>query len=241
MKARAIARSAARQTGARGGAAPGFTLIEILSALLILSLLALMSYRGLGAVLDAREHTRNETEKWRHVASFFARFERDVQLAAPRPVRFAATATMDTTMGTTTMGTTTMGTTSDTTVGTTTGISPPWRGDLVTADKARLEFSRFAATEGVDTARRIAYQLNERNEIELWLWPGLDVAPNSLPERYPVLAGVQTFELQYLTPALVWVNVWPSTPADPLIPQAVRLRVVLASSEEIVRVFALQS
>jgi general secretion pathway protein J len=124
---------------------------------------------------------------------------------------------------------------------TTTGISPPWRGDLVTADKARLEFSRFAATEGVDTARRIAYQLNEKNEIELWLWPGLDVAPNSLPERYPVLAGVQTFDLQYLTPALVWVNVWPSAPADPPIPQAVRLRIVLASSEEIVRVFALQS
>jgi len=236
MKAKTGARAVVRQSGARRGAAPGFTLIEILSALLVLSLLALMSYRGLGAVLDAREHTRNETEKWRRVASFFARFERDVQLAAPRPVRFAATATMDTTMGST-MGTTA----TDTTMSTTTGISPPWRGDLVTADKARLEFSRFAATEGVDTARRIAYQLNEKNEIELWLWPGLDVAPNSLPERYPVLAGVQTFDLQYLTPALVWVNVWPSAPADPPIPQAVRLRIVLASSEEIVRVFALQS
>ena len=242
MKAQASGRAVVRQTGARRGAAPGFTLIEILSALLILSLLALMSYRGLGAVLDAREHTRNETDKWRRVASFFARFERDVQLAAPRPVRFAATATMDTTMGATTLGSATAGTaTTDTTMGTTTGISPPWRGDLASADRARLEFSRFAATEGVDTARRIAYQLNEKHEIELWLWPGLDVAPSSLPERYPVLAGVQSFDLQYLTPALVWVNVWPSAPADPLIPQAVRLRIVLASSEEIVRVFALQS
>lgn len=240
MKAKASARAVVRQTGARRGAAAGFTLIEILSALLILSLLALMSYRGLGAVLDAREHTRNETDKWRRVASFFARFERDVQLAAPRPVRFAATGTSDT--GTATMGTPAMGTTgTDTTMSTTTGISPPWRGDLASADRARLEFSRFAATEGVDTARRIAYQLNEKHEIELWLWPGLDVAPSSLPERYPVLAGVQSFDLQYLTPALVWVNVWPSAPADPPIPQAVRLRIVLASSEEIVRVFALQS
>ncbi|MGP1676058.1 MAG: prepilin-type N-terminal cleavage/methylation domain-containing protein, partial [Burkholderiales bacterium] len=32
--------------------ARGFTLIELMSALLVLSLLALMSYRGLGAVLD---------------------------------------------------------------------------------------------------------------------------------------------------------------------------------------------
>jgi general secretion pathway protein J len=202
------------------GTARGFTLIEVLSALLVLSLLALMSYRGLGAVLDAREHTRQETDKWRRVAAFFARFERDVQLAAPRPVRSSGATTTETTSGT----------------------SPAWRGDFVTTtDQARLEFSRFAATEGVDTARRIAYRLNEKNEVELWLWPGLDIAPNTLPERYPVLAQVKTFELQYLNRALVWVNVWPAAPTDPPIPQAVRLRIVLASSEEIVRVFALQS
>ncbi len=194
------------------GAAPrGFTLIELLSALLVLSLLALMSYRGLGAVLDAREHVKMETDKWRRVAAFFARFERDVQLAAPRPVR------------------------SDS------GFAPAWLGQAVAAPAPRLAFSRFAATEGVDTARRIAYQLNEKQEIELWLWPGLDVAPATLPLRYPVLAGVKTFELQYLNPALTWVDAWPAAPGDPPIPQAVRLRIVLGSNEEIVRVFALQS
>lgn len=215
----------ARRAGVRG-----FTLIEVLSALLILSLLALMSYRGLGAVLDAREHTKNETDKWRRVAAFFARFERDVQLAAPRPVRSAST-TADTTTGATMIVTT----------GSTPGTAAAWRGEAVTLNQTRLEFSRFAATDGVDTARRIAYRLNEQNEIELWLWPGLDIAPNTLPARYPVLAGVKTFELQYLNQALMWVNVWPSAPTDPAIPQAVRLRIVLASNEEIVRVFALQS
>ena len=195
--------------------ARGFTLIEVLSALLILSLLALMSYRGLSAVLDAREHTRQETDKWRRVSAFLARFERDTQLASPRPVRSVTAAG--------------------------TGTAPAWRGDTTPTQQARLEFSRFAATEGVDTARRIAYRLNENNEVELWLWPGLDIAPDTLPERYPVLAGVKTFELQYLNRGLVWMNVWPSAPSDAPIPQAVRLRIVLASSEEIVRVFALQS
>jgi general secretion pathway protein J len=189
----------------------GFTLIELLTALLVLSLLALMSYRGLGAVLDSREHVKQETDKWRRVSAFFARFERDVQLAAPRPVRAAA------------------------------GSAPAWLGAAATAPEARLEFSRFAATEGVDTARRIAYRLNDKHEIELWLWPGLDVAPGTPAARYPVLAGVQTFELQYLNPALVWVDSWPGSAADPPLPQAVRLRIVLGSSEEIVRVFALQS
>lgn len=192
-------------------AARGFTLIELLTALLLLSLLALMSYRGLGAVLDAREHVTLETDKWRRVAAFVARFERDVQLAAPRPVRAAS------------------------------GTAPAWRGEAVAAPQPRLEFSRFAATEGVDTARRIAYQLNEKQEIELWLWPGLDVAPGTLPLRYPVLAGVKAFELQYLNSGLVWVDAWPASPRDPPLPQAVRLRIVLASDEEIVRIFALQS
>lgn len=189
----------------------GFTLIELLTALLILSLLALMSYRGLGAVLDAREHVTRETDKWRQVSSFFARFERDVQLAAPRPVRSAS------------------------------GSAPAWLGSTDTTPGSRLEFSRFATDGGGDTPLRLAYRLNGKQEVELWLWPGLDVAPNALPARYPVLSGVTRFELQYLNADLLWVDAWPASPRDTPIPHAMRLRIVLASGEDIVRVFALRS
>jgi len=173
----------------------GFTLIELLSALLILSLLAVMSFRGLGAVLDARDRVRQETEKWKGVAAFFSRFQRDVQLSAPRPVR---------------------------------------------ATSGRLDFSRFASAEGIDAPRRISYGLNDRQEIEISLWPGLDVAPGAEPARYPVLAAVAQFELQYLEPGLAWVSAWPRSERDAPLPQAVRLRIVLASGEEVVRVFALK-
>lgn len=189
----------------------GFTLIELLAALLILSLLALMSYRGLGAVLDTREHVQQETAKWRSVAAFFLRFERDVQLAAPRPVR------------------------------TFSGSAPAWRGRPGETLEPRLEFSRFASAEGVDTARRLAYRLNEKQEIELWLWPGLDVAPGTAPARYPVLSGVTRFELHYLDGNRAWRDAWPVPVPDMPIPKAVRLRIVLASGEDIVRVFALKS
>ena len=191
--------------------ARGFTLVELMAAILVLSLLALMSYRGLGAVLDAREHVKQETDKWRRVAAFFARFERDVELAAPRVVR-----TPD-------------------------GLAPAWRGAADATTVASLEFSRFPSTDGVDTARRIGYRLNEKQEIELWLWPGLDVAPDTRPARYPVLAGVKTFELLYMNSALAWVSTWPNSPGDQQIPRAVRLRIVLATNEEIVRLFVLQS
>ncbi len=189
----------------------GFTLIELLAALLVLSLLALMSYRGLGAVLDAREHVNQETEKWQHVSAFFARFERDVDLAEPRPVRADG------------------------------GVLPAWIGRPAQATAPRLEFSRFASIDGDDKAQRIGYRLNDRQQIELWLWPGLDRAPGVEPARYPVLTGVSQLDLQYLDSHLAWRDTWPSSPSDAPIPLAVRVTVVLTSGEKIVRLFALHS
>lgn len=191
--------------------ARGFTLIELLAALFILSLLSLMSYRGLGAVLDARAHLQQEAEKWRLVAALCARFAQDVQLAAPRAVRSGA-------------------------VG-----AAAWIGASEAGVGPRLQFSRFASAEGLDAPRRVAYNLNEKQELELWLWSGLDVAPDALPVRHRLLGGVTRLDLAYLNAKLVWVGTWPAAPDDAAIPRGVRLRMVLASGEEIVRVFALNA
>lgn len=188
-----------------------FTLIELLTALFILALLALLSYRGLGAVLEARDRVREEAGKWQRVAAFFARFERDVRLAAARPVRNVL------------------------------GTAPAWRGGPAATPEPRLEFSRFAAAEGVDAPQRLAYHLNGQQEIELWLWPGLDPPPGAVPARYPVLRGVAKLELHYLTPRLAWTDTWPEQAFDSALPQAVRVRIVLTTNEEIVRIFALKS
>ncbi len=189
----------------------GFTLIELLTTLLILSLLALMSYRGLAAVLDSRVHLREDAQKWRNLDAFFARFERDVQLAAPRPVRNGS------------------------------GTAPAWVGRNDPAYGSTLEFSRFTPTESGDTPRRLAYRLNQAGQIELWLWPGLDVSSDSPPLRYPVLAGVREWQLAYLDARHVWVDSWPANALDAPVPAAVQVRVVLATGEAIVRVFALRS
>lgn len=189
----------------------GFTLIELLSALLVLSLLALMSYRGLGVVLASRDHIQAEAVKWRQAESFFARFERDVRLAAPRPVR------------------------------TPSGTAPAWLGRPVATPAPQLEFTRFARTDAAGTPHRIGYGLNGKHEIELWIWPGLDLAAGTPPVRYVVLGDVKRFDLQYLDPAPRWNNTWPTAPGGPPIPWAVRVRVEFGSGETVVRVFALRS
>lgn len=189
----------------------GFTLIELLAALLILSLLALLSYRSLGATLEARSHISAETSKWQRVAAFSARLEQDVLMVSPQALRSGS------------------------------GTAPAWLGRIDTVPGPRLEFNRFASIDGVDTPRRIGYGLNEKHEIELWIWPGLELGSEQPPARYPLLSDVTMFEFQYLTPALAWVNAWPMIPGDTAIPRAVRLRILLGSGEEIVRVFSLNS
>jgi len=188
----------------------GFTLVELLTALLILSILALTSYRGLGAVLDARARVTAETEKWRDVTAFFARFERDIQLAIPRSVRFAP------------------------------GEAPAWVGRPGNSPELRLEFSRSAPIGGGDVVRRTGYRLNEDGEIELWLWPGLDRAPGFEAARHAVLRDVRSLDFEYLGANAEWVATWPIAQLDPPIPRALRLRMVLGSGEELVRVFLLK-
>ncbi len=189
----------------------GFTLIELLTALLVLSLLTLMAYRGLGVVMASRDHIQAESARWRQAESFFTRFERDVRLAAPRPVR------------------------SDV------GIAPAWLGRPDVVQAPVLEFTRFAGTSNGDTPRRVGYGLNSAHQIELWIWPGLDLATSTPPLRYVVLGNVLRLNLQYLSPALTWKRAWPTAPSDPPLPLAVRLQVEFGSGETVVRVFALHS
>lgn len=196
--------------GASGVLRNGFTLIEVLVTLWILAVLALLSFRGLDTVLTTRDQVLAESAKWQELDDFFARFSQDVQLAAPNPARAGAIQV------------------------------PAWQGTAIADDAVPLlQFSRFAAIEGQDRLRRIAYTLNARNELELWLWPGLELGQT--PERHVVLAGVDSASIDYMGVELVWMDSWPRQTFDTAIPRAVRLRLVLASGESIVRIIALAS
>ncbi|MGB5940085.1 MAG: type II secretion system protein GspJ, partial [Rhodanobacter sp.] len=162
----------------RSRASHGFTLIELLAALLVLSLLALMAYRGLGVVMASRDRIQAESAQWRHLASFFTRFERDVQLAAPRGVRGPSAG------------------------------SPAWLGRPDAVQAPLLEFTRFAGAGDADAPYRVGYGINGARQIEWWVWPVLDRTADTLPTRYAVLDGVKRFRLQYLGPAHGWSGAW---------------------------------
>lgn len=61
----------------------GYTLLEMVVVLAILSLLAVMGYRGLTLLIDSEQQLRLKQDKWQRVEQFFARFEHDLQRALP--------------------------------------------------------------------------------------------------------------------------------------------------------------
>ena len=125
-------------------------------------------------------------------------------------------------------------------VRTDTGTARAWLGRPDARQGPLLEFSRFAGTPA-DTPRRIGYGINSAHQIELWIWPALDVAADTPPTRYMVLGDVLRLNFQYLGPALTWNRAWPLQASDPQLPLAVRLQVEFDSGETITRVFALHS
>ena len=70
--------------------ARGLTLIELLVALVIFGVLAVLAYGGLGHLLDGQGRLRDEEQSWRDLSHFFLRVDDDLGHARERAVRDAA-------------------------------------------------------------------------------------------------------------------------------------------------------
>lgn len=194
--------------------ARGFTLIELLVALTIFVIMAATAYRGLSAMLDARERIDQENRKWRSVALFYARLENDLEAVLDRPVRGTADLAL-----------------------------PALAGNALATgeDDAQLAFTRsgYAGQAGLLSApQRVGYRLHGET-LELLTWTALDQAPRSRPEINPALKDVIKFTLRYLDRNGNWQTQWPLPGQDPTLPTAVEASITLRSGETVQRIFAL--
>lgn len=195
--------------------ARGFTLIEVLVALVIFAVLSALSYRSLSVLLQTRERVEAETARWREVMIFFNRLDSDFRRHVNRPVQLEKQAQPAWL------------------------AKPDWLGD----HDAQLIFSVLGNPEQngwlMDT-RRMAYRLKSDN-VEMLIWPVLDSHANSKPVAYPVLTGVKAFTLRYmLNKSHAWVNGWPvEDEKTSVFPKAVEVSVTLKTGEQLNRVYNL--
>ena len=187
-----------------------FTLVELLVALAIFALVSAFAYRGLGALLDGREALEKDSRRWRDLALFVGRFERDVAAAIDRPAVGPS-------------GTLQPAVTSVLDLGATTGA-----GLVLTRAGASLYANELAAPQ------RVGYRYLE-GRVERLAWPGVDSGPRAVVAAVPVLEDVRSLAFRFMDRTLDWRRDWTLPPTQGL-PLAVEMTVELAGGEKIVRV-----
>lgn len=197
-----------------------FTLLEVLVAMIIFAIMAVMSYRALASVLDSREQLEAEARKWRDLSLFFTRLEQDMAATLNRPVRSVDDIFQQALV-----------------------VNPDSRSE------AALAFTRggYVGAEGTLAGpQRIAYRLKD-STLELMLWPHLDMPPRGTATPYAALDGVQGFGVRALDSAGNWQQRWPvpgtaaqSGAAAGALPNGIEVSVTLQSGETYTRIFAIR-
>lgn len=193
--------------------ARGFTLLELLIALAVFSILSVMAYSGLNSSLNNASHVRAQAEKLTGLQTAYSFIQRDIEQIAARSVRDEFGTPVPALSGGTL--------------------------DNTILEFSRLGWRNPAGTER-SQIQRVAYRLEEKVLTRL-SWPTLDRASNTEPVERELLRDVNGVTLQFLDSALAWHAQWPpSLQANPSLvdmPRAVELVLDTAGFGEIRRVF----
>jgi general secretion pathway protein J len=185
----------------------GFTLVEVLVALLILGVVATLAYRATAAMTDGEARLIAESERWQTLDRLFARLEADLRQAVPRESRRGG------------------------------AREPAWSALAADSlGNSALVFTRagseFALEPGI-AGQRIGYRLRD-GELEIVYWPQLDNLADAAPTAYSLVHGIAGFRVRALTANGAWSPHWPLL-GEAAVPQAVRVEVDLADGSTVER------
>jgi len=188
----------------------GFTLLELLVAMAVFSVMSVLAYGGLRSVLDASQASEVRAERLAELQMAFSVLGRDVEQAIGREIRDEY------------------------------GDSqPPVRAGPL-ADGVMLELSRAGwrnpAGAARSTLQRVAYRLEEET-LYRHQWLVLDRAQDSAPAEAQLLTGVKDVRLRFLDGELQWHSQWPPLNRTDVMPKAMEVVLELDEWGEITRLF----
>jgi general secretion pathway protein J len=195
--------------------ASGLTLIELLVALVVFSVFAVMAYAGLSRLLDGRARLNAEQRVWQDLSAVFLRISDDLSHARARRVRDVAGFFL-----------------------------PAFSGrpyDPRALAEPSLELTRGGELhygEGLHSdLRRVAWQLRDGRLMRI-TWPVLDRAPTTKPVESELLGEVETFELKFQGSTGGPGDSWPPQGAQPdLLPGAVEVTLAVKGVGRFRRLF----
>lgn len=209
----------------------GFTLVEVLVVLVMVSIIAIGSYTLLDAFNSTDRALEIRAEELRRFSMALYRLEDDLRQITARPVKNAYS-----------------------------GYEPALRGDADELEFTRLGAANLTG-EPRGELQRLAYSIGFLEDEDSHItpeedmgaillrsrWQVLDRAPDTEPIVEPLLSGVEALSLRYYDPDTeTWLNQWPPvtsqtsiTDADRRLPAAIELVLVTRSAGELRRIFSL--
>ncbi len=160
----------------------GFTLLELMAAMAIFSLLSVMAYAGLQSAMTNKEHTENQAQRLVELQTAFMFIGRDFEQAISRSVRDGFGEVKSALEG------------------------GEFGATLISLTRAgRTNFLQIPRS----TLQRVAYELEDDSFYRL-SWPMLDQDFDQEPQRQELLKNVKKVSLRYLDNAFEWQDQWPA-------------------------------
>lgn len=190
----------------------GFTLLEVLVAVAIFAVLAVVSYSGLNSVLQTREHVAKAAEQLHELQIGTAIMQRDFVQMTNRWIRNEygdpqpALVTGDT----------------------------RWLIEFTRSGWPN------PANSPRSTLQRVAYELEDKTLYRAY-WPRLHRGPEEPVLRGELLTGVDNVEFEFQTDSDTWHDQWPPLNASslPPLPLAVRVTIDFTDDTRMIRLFAI--
>ncbi len=195
----------------------GFTLLELLIAMSIFSLISIMSFAGLNSVLFNKEVIDKELTRLSDIQRTMLNLSRDIEQAIDRPIRNRLGGTVAALNG---------GSNIDSTLFELTRTG--WRNP---AEQHRSQL------------QRIAYSYEDNQLIRLY-WYHIDHLLTEEPVRRVLLNDVEEIQVRYLDKE--WLDSWPiqapnSNTVTPALPRAIEITLKLKKWGNITRLFRVKT
>ena len=194
----------------------GFTLLEVLVAIMIFAIMSVVAYRGLDQVLQARERLTAITTQWRELSLLLGQLGQNFAMVTsyvparedgqPEPVFLAKAKPTD----------------AEETL-----LSMHVMGDP-------------AKPAPASALHRVAYRLRD-GHVEFLLWPAANSGQaQPEPQVLTLAEHVEEFRLRYLGPDGNWRDDWPGDQNTTPLPWGVEVQVRLRGMAPVTRIFSLQ-
>ena len=187
----------------------GFTLLEVLVAMAIFSIIGLGAHQMLRTVIDTHSKTKTQIEDFSALTRAFALMERDLSQAVPRNIRNEYGDPMPSMMLST----------------------GPYYLELT-----RTGWSNPIGLPR-SSLQRVAYELNADGEVLRHFWLVLDRAEDSEPITQTILSDVEDFRLNLLTEDGESTDIWPDSNSQLAMPLAAEVILDTKAYGELRKVF----